>query len=52
VKSENPVIILNYLDSFLRDILFALYPDRIYKGWDKYKESLAAIKLEDEGDEK
>ncbi len=52
VKSENPVIILNYLDSFLRDILFALYPDRIYKGWDKYQESLAALKLEDEGDEK
>ena len=32
VKSEKPVIILNYLDSFLRDILFALYPDSIYKG--------------------
>ena len=52
VRSENQVIILNYLDSFLRDILFALYPDRIYKGWDKYQESLAALKLEDEGDEK
>lgn len=52
VKSENPVIIMNYLDSFLRDILFALYPDRIYKGWDKYQESLADLKLEDEGDEK
>lgn len=52
VKSETPVIILNYLDSFLRDILFALYPDRIYKDWDKYQESLADLKLEDEGDEK
>lgn len=52
VRSENQAIILNYLDSFLRDILFALYPDRIYKGWDKYQESLAALKLEDEGDEK
>jgi len=52
VKSENPVIIMNYLDSFLRDILFALYPDRIYKDWDKYQESLADLKLEDEGDEK
>jgi len=52
VNSENPVIILNYLDSFLRDILFALYPDRIYKGWDKYQESLADSKLENEGDEK
>jgi len=52
IKSENPVIILNYLDSFLRDILFALYPDRIYKGWDKYQESLDDLKIEDEGDEK
>lgn len=52
VKSENPVIILNYLDSFIRDILLALYPDRIYKGWDKYQESLADTKLENEGDEK
>ncbi len=52
IRSENPVIILNYLDSFLRDILFALYPDRIYKGWDKYQKSLPALKLEDEGDEK
>jgi len=52
VKSENPVIILNYLDSFLRDILFALYPDRIYKGWDKYQKSLDDLKLEPEGDEK
>ena len=52
VKSENPAIILNYLDSFLRDILFALYPDRIYKGWDKYQESLVDLKLENEGDEK
>jgi len=52
VKSENPVIILNYIDSLLRDVLFALYPDRIYKGWDKYQESLVDLKLENEGDEK
>jgi len=37
VKSSNPTIILNYLDSFLRDILFTLYPDRIYKDWEEYQ---------------
>ncbi|MHA1240434.1 MAG: mechanosensitive ion channel domain-containing protein, partial [Promethearchaeota archaeon] len=40
VKSSNPTIILNYLDSFLRDILFTLYPDRIYKDWEEYQKSL------------
>ncbi len=52
VKSSNPTIILNYLDSFLRDILFALYPDRIYRDWEEYQKSLPEIKLESEGDEK
>ncbi|MHA1318546.1 MAG: mechanosensitive ion channel domain-containing protein [Promethearchaeota archaeon] len=52
VKSSNPTIILNYLDSFLRDILFTLYPDRIYKDWEEYQKSLQETKLESEGDEK
>jgi hypothetical protein len=52
VKSSNPIIILNYLDSFLRDILFILYPDRIYRDWEKYQEILIETKLKDEGDEK
>ncbi len=52
VKSSNPTIILNYLDSFLRDILFALYPDRIYRDWEKYQENLIETKIKDEGDEK
>ncbi len=52
VKSSNPTIIMNYLDSFLRDILFTLYPDRIYRDWDEYKKSLPETKLESEGDEK
>jgi len=37
VKSEKPLNILNYLDSFLRDLLYKLYPDEVYDGWDKYK---------------
>jgi len=52
VKSNNPTIIVNYLDSFLRDILFAIYPNRIYKDWDEYQKSLLETKLESEGDEK
>ncbi len=51
VKSSNPTIILNYLDSFLRDILFTLYPNRIYKDWEEYQKSLPETKLESEGDE-
>jgi len=49
VKSSNPTIILNYLDSFLRDILFTLYPNRIYRDWEEYHKSLS---LKNEGDEK
>ena len=52
VKSRNPTIILNYIDSFLRDILFTLYPDRIYRDWEKYQGALPEKLIEDEGDEK
>jgi len=52
VKSSNPTIILNYLDSFLRDILFTLYPNRIYRDWEEYQKHLTETKLEREGDEK
>jgi hypothetical protein len=37
VKSEKPSIVHNYLDSFLRDLLFQLYPDELYEGWEDYK---------------
>lgn len=52
VKSSNPTIILNYLDSFLRDILFILYPDRIYRDWEKYQQYAPNAKVKNEGDEK
>jgi small-conductance mechanosensitive channel len=52
VKSSNPTIILNYIDAFLRDILFTLYPKRIYRDWEKYQETLLGTKTENEGDEK
>jgi len=52
VKSSNPTIILNYLDSFLRDILFTLYPNRIYRDWEEYQKSLLETTFKSEGDEK
>jgi len=52
VKSNNPTIILNYLDSFLRDILFTLYPDRIYRDWEEYQKNLPETTFKSEGDEK
>ena len=52
VKSSNPTIILNYLDSFLRDILFTLYPNRIYRDWEEYQKNLPETNIEYEGDEK
>jgi len=52
VKSSNPTIILNYLDSFLRDILFTLYPNRIYRDWEEYQKSLPETTFKSEGDEK
>jgi len=52
VKSSNPTIILNYLDSFLRDILFTLYPNRIYRDWEEYQKSLLEPPFKSEGDEK
>lgn len=52
MKSRNPTIILNYIDSFLRDILFTLYPDRIYRDWEKYQQQTAEVNLKKEGDEK
>ena len=37
LKSDKPSIVFNYVDAFLRDLLFQLYPDIIFEGWDTYK---------------
>jgi small-conductance mechanosensitive channel len=37
LKSNKPELILNFTDSFLRDVVFALYPEEIYDGWKSYK---------------
>jgi len=51
IKSDKPSIILNYLDAFLRDLLFKLYPDELFEGWEKYKKK-NPIKNLSEGGEK
>jgi small-conductance mechanosensitive channel len=51
IKSDKPSIILNYLDAFLRDLLFKLYPDELLEGWDKYRKK-NPIKNLSEGGEK
>ena len=34
-KSNNPRLILNFIDSFLRDLLYQLYPDEIFENWNE-----------------
>lgn len=45
IKSNNPSIVLNYVDAFLRDLLFKLYPDKLFEGWDTYKKEQSIDKL-------
>ena len=45
IKSDKPLIILNYLDAFLRDLLFKLYPDKLFEGWEKYRKTNQIEKL-------
>jgi len=35
--SKKSKLILNYIDAFLRDIVFQLYSEQIYEGWEDYK---------------
>jgi len=52
IKSEKPIIVLNYIDAFLRDILFELYKEDIYEGWDEYKKTLHELKSKNKEVEK
>lgn len=42
ITAETPTLVLQYLDAFLRDVLFKLHHDSIYNKWDEYKEKLEA----------
>ncbi len=35
--SEKPILVLNFIDSFLRDLVFKLHSEEIYLGWEEYK---------------
>ncbi|MFX1257514.1 MAG: mechanosensitive ion channel domain-containing protein [Promethearchaeota archaeon] len=34
VMAKNPNLVLEYIDNFFKDIVFSLYPDKIFKGLD------------------
>ncbi|MFW9929253.1 MAG: mechanosensitive ion channel family protein [Candidatus Thorarchaeota archaeon] len=51
IKSDKPLIVLNYLDAFLRDLLFKLYPDELLDGWDSYQGKHSIKKLDKGGNE-
>jgi len=39
IKTTKPILILNYCDSLLRDIVYEVYKETIYDGWDEYKKN-------------
>jgi small-conductance mechanosensitive channel len=44
INSPKPNIVLQYLDSFLRDVLIELYSEEIYQDWDNYKNRTRGVK--------
>ena len=39
IMTESPNLVLQYIDVFLRDILYKLYPNEIFMGWGSDKQS-------------
>jgi len=40
VMSAKPELIVNNIDAFLRDVIFQLYNDEIYEGWEEYLQEI------------
>lgn len=40
ITAKQPQLIVNNIDSLLRDIVFKLYHEKVYKGWNKYKQKV------------
>ena len=40
IMSEKPNLVLNFIDSFLRDLVFELHSKEIYLGWEDYKKKI------------
>ena len=39
IKTTKPILVLNYCDSLLRDIVYEVYNEIIYDGWGEYKKN-------------
>lgn len=39
IKTTKPILVLNYCDSLLRDIVYEVYNETIYDGWGEYKKN-------------
>ena len=39
IMSEKPILVLNYIDAFLRDLVFELYSEKVFLGWEEYKKA-------------
>ncbi len=37
IMSEKPMLVVQFIDAFLRDLVYELYPDDVFLGWDEYK---------------
>lgn len=37
IMSEKPNLVLNFIDSFLRDLIYEFHSEEIYLGWEEYK---------------
>jgi small-conductance mechanosensitive channel len=37
IISEKPQLVIQYIDAFLRDLVYELYPDEIFLEWEEYK---------------
>jgi hypothetical protein len=46
ITAKQPQLVVNNIDSLLRDIVFKLYHEKIYKGWNKYKQKVIPEKSE------
>ncbi len=39
IDSKDPILVLNNIDAFLREMIFKLYSEAIYEGWEEYKKN-------------
>ena len=45
ITSKSPQKVVNTIDAFLRDVIFQLYTNEIYQGWQEYEDDQEKIKL-------